>query len=65
MKVTPTNGRFQRRLEYQPEKLKTDRPAVSAGWDDSIERWIGRHPLVCVMAALAAGASLGWFIKRR
>lgn len=31
----------------------------------SIGDWIGRHPLLCVGAALTLGAALGCLIKRR
>jgi hypothetical protein len=65
MKVMHGNGRLQPRLEYQPEKVANERPAIARSWDESFERWIGRHPLICIVAAVAAGASLGWFIKRR
>ena len=31
----------------------------------SVEGWIARHPVMCVTSALAIGALIGWFIKRR
>jgi hypothetical protein len=32
---------------------------------DKAETWIAEHPVACVAAALALGATLGWLIKRR
>ena len=35
-------------------------------WDaDAVESWIAQHPVLCVSAALFAGAMIGWLIKRR
>jgi hypothetical protein len=31
----------------------------------SLEAWIGNHPVAGIAAALILGAALGWFIKRR
>lgn len=32
---------------------------------DRVDRWIERHPGLCLAAALTAGVTLGWLIKRR
>jgi ElaB/YqjD/DUF883 family membrane-anchored ribosome-binding protein len=32
---------------------------------DQVDRWIERHPGLCIAAALTAGVALGWLIKRR
>ena len=40
----------------------------SGRWEralESTEHWIGRHPTMCVGAALLFGVMVGWLVKRR
>jgi hypothetical protein len=37
----------------------------SSGWTRTLEQWIADHPALCLGAAVAAGVTIGWFIKRR
>jgi hypothetical protein len=32
---------------------------------EAVEAFIGKHSVMCLGAAIVAGAVLGWFIKRR
>jgi hypothetical protein len=32
---------------------------------DHMDRWIERHPALCLAAAVSFGVTLGWLIKRR
>jgi ElaB/YqjD/DUF883 family membrane-anchored ribosome-binding protein len=34
-------------------------------WTQTLEQWIADHPALCLGAAVAAGVTIGWFIKRR
>jgi len=34
-------------------------------WQQTLEDWIGDHPLASLAAAVCLGAALGWVIKRR
>lgn len=56
----------QRRTEASKREQALDvRDAEHANWVRSVEGWIGGHPVLCVGAALALGATIGWLIKRR
>ena len=39
--------------------------AEHSNWVRNVEGWIGGHPVLCLSAALALGATVGWLIKRR
>lgn len=34
-------------------------------WRQTVENWIGDHPLASLTVAVCLGAALGWMIKRR
>jgi len=34
-------------------------------WRQTVENWIGGHPLASLTVAVCLGAALGWMIKRR
>jgi hypothetical protein len=56
----------QRRTEIpRPEQAVEVREVEHADWVRNVERWIKDHPALCVGAALALGATIGWLIKRR
>ena len=45
-----------------PSSLRRSNPSKTR---QSVEEWIGEHPVASVAAALILGAALGWIIKRR
>ncbi|REJ81569.1 MAG: hypothetical protein DWQ34_26995 [Planctomycetota bacterium] len=70
------NAASQAELEYLRERFngvkRLESPDVveqrardAAGWQESVEHWIGAHPHICVAAALAVGVGIGWLVKRR
>ena len=57
---------FMARPPAEREQYAPARSGRLPAWDaDAVEDWIARHPVLCVTAALFAGAMVGWFIKRR
>jgi len=44
------------------EPLSTEDVATFVG---QLDRWIEKHPALCIAAALTAGVTFGWLIKRR
>lgn len=65
MKAHP-NGKH--RFPQPPPSRRSTRPAQPHSrqrWVEAVEHWVGEHPVACVAAAVLAGATLGWLIKRR
>ena len=46
----------------RPEPFTTDQVTTFV---ERVDEWIERHPGLCIAAALTAGVTLGWLIKRR
>jgi ElaB/YqjD/DUF883 family membrane-anchored ribosome-binding protein len=67
MMTAHTNGkhRFQQAAEAQRPLVARPSPDAAPRWSEVVEHWVGEHPVACVAAAVLAGATLGWLIKRR
>lgn len=64
-----SHSRLDNGAGYSPREQFTPASQIKAhnkpDWCQTLEAWVGQQPILFLSAAVIAGVTLGWYVKRK